>query len=224
MKKQSFLRTFRRKISYSDQFINFLAGLLSFLIILYSKSLKIKFIIHPLIKRSIQNKLLVGFWHGRLFLLIPSFTKWDFVILTDLSWAGELLTCILKRFGYEVVRGSSKRQGIQGLFRIIYKMKEGYSGALAVDGPRGPVFKTKPGVLLISRKMDYPIVPLTFGANRFWILKKTWDQFLIPKPFSKCIVAMGHPIYPTSQNGQYTVEQLNQTLMNWTTEIDTRLK
>ena len=98
------------------------------------------------------------------------------------------------------------------------------SGALAVDGPRGPVFQTKPGVLLLSRKLNYPIVPVTYGTNQSWLLKKTWDQFLIPKPFANCIVAMGKPIWTATQKNKFKTQDLDQILTRWTAEIDKRVE
>jgi len=111
----------------------------------------------------------------------------------DKSWAAEILTRMVRKFGFQVVRGSSKRGGFRGLLDMKTLIMQGYGGALAVDGPHGPIYKTKPGVLYLSQKLGYPIIPLTFAASRAWTLMGTWDHFVIPKPFSKCLVHLGPP-------------------------------
>ena len=37
-----------------------------------------------------------------------------------------------------------------------------------------------------------PIVPIACAADRAWYLNR-WDDFMIPKPFARVVVAVGEP-------------------------------
>ena len=63
-------------------------------------------------------------------------------------------------------------------------MKNGNDVGLTPDGSRGPKYQAKSGALLISKASRSPVLLLSFsyhGAIRL----KSWDQFMIPLPFSK---------------------------------------
>jgi hypothetical protein len=76
-------------------------------------------------------------------------------------------------------------------------MKSGYSIVTTADGPRGPQYEFKPGAVLMARVGGVPIVPIGCAADRAWYLRKRWDDFMIPKPFARIILAVGEP-YPIS--------------------------
>jgi len=217
------LKSLRRRITYSDGFINFLASLAVFVITCYTKTLRIRYYFHPDFLRLDRTKVFYGFWHGRQFLLVPSFGNWHISIMSDLSWAGEIQTRILSRFGYVIVRGSSKRKGAQALLTMKKVIENGAAGGFALDGPSGPIYKSKPGILFLAQKMGYPIIPLTASADQAWILKKTWCRYLLPKPFARCYVAMGKPIRVLKGNVGPTSEELDRILIDWTAQIDRKV-
>ncbi|MBN1780033.1 DUF374 domain-containing protein [bacterium] len=218
------LKKWRRRITYSDPFLEFITSFAVFFIKCYIRLLNIRVHIHDTTRAIDTNKLLVAFWHGRLLLPIPVFGHWHMVILTDKSWAGEVLARILRKFGHLVVRGSSKRGGFRGVLDMKALMQKGHGGALAVDGPHGPVFRTKPGIIYLSQKLGYPLVPLTFGTDRAWILKSTWDRFVLPKPFARCLVHMGPPIPESTVKGGLQPEQLDRILMDFTAAADEKAR
>jgi lysophospholipid acyltransferase (LPLAT)-like uncharacterized protein len=213
-------KTWRRSITYSEGFYRFITSLIVFIIKSYLALLNIKADYHPEFKKLDKHKALYAFWHGRLLLLAPMFKNWRIIIMTDKSWAGEILAHVLTRFGNIVVRGSSKRGGVRGILDMRKAMRQGHGGALAVDGPRGPVYRTKPGILYLSQKFGYPIVPLAFGADRVWVLESTWDKFVIPKPFAKCYVEMGAPIWKSTEKDAMNENELDKILMDFTAYTD----
>ncbi|MBN2340882.1 MAG: DUF374 domain-containing protein [Deltaproteobacteria bacterium] len=217
------LKTFRRRITYSESFYQFASGLAMLLIRAYLPLLRIRKYFHPEFQKLDRNRVFYGFWHGRLLLLVPAFGPWHVTIMTDLSWAGELLARILTRFGYHVVRGSSKRGGFQGVIHMKKKVETGVSGALALDGPRGPYRESKPGVLFLSQKMDYPIVPLAFGADRYWTLN-TWDRVVVPKPFARCFVGIGKPVTSDQIRQGFDVRKLDTLINDWTEMCDRKAR
>jgi lysophospholipid acyltransferase (LPLAT)-like uncharacterized protein len=107
---------------------------------------------------------------------------------------GELAAMIVRNMGGEVIRGSSSHTGARAL-RDYYQAlaHEGVSPAITPDGPRGPPWKFKPGAVLLAQLSGRPMIPLSYAASSAWKIK--WDRFVIPKPFSRIVVAVGEPVY-----------------------------
>ena len=213
------LKPFRRRITYSERFVDFLAALGFFVITLYARTLKIRYVFHPDFLALDRTKVCFGFWHGRQFLLVPGFGRWNVCLMTDVSWAGEIQTRIMARFGYTVVRGSSKRKGVQALLNMKRAMEQGTSGAFALDGPRGPIHRSKPGIVFLAQKLGYPIIPVATTADRAWVFRNTWCRYLLPKPFSRCIVAFGQPVWADG----LATEALDRILAAWTVRTDRKV-
>ncbi len=210
----------RRRITYSTWFINLVASMAVLFFYFYFPLLKIRYYFHPEFLKIGHSKVLFGFWHGRQFLLIPSFRHFHAAVMSDVSWAGDIQSKILTRLNYLVVRGSSKRKSVQALVRMKKIMEDGHPGAFALDGPSGPIYQSKPGILFLAKKLDYPIIPVTASADRIWILGKTWCRYLVPKPFARCYVAMGKPISATLGQKRITTEDLDRLLIEWTLKAD----
>lgn len=119
--------------------------------------------------------------------------------LTSTSKDGELMTRVLRLMGYNCIRGSSNKNPVSALLNIIdYSLKTKNSAVMAVDGPRGPIYKVKNGVLMLAKKTGFPIIPLVAKPDKAFCLKKSWNQALIPKPFSKVQILFGKPIFIAS--------------------------
>lgn len=136
-----------------------------------------------------------AFWHGRQFLLLFTHRHTGIVLPSSESRDGAIQAMILKRFGYGVVRGSSKRKGAQALLGLVESLRSGKTIGLAVDGPRGPLYEVKPGLTYLAGKINKPIVPVVTSAKRFWILERIWDKYLLPVPFTRGVVMYGEPIW-----------------------------
>jgi lysophospholipid acyltransferase (LPLAT)-like uncharacterized protein len=50
------------------------------------------------------------------------------------------------------------------------------------------------------------------GLERAWTLKKTWDLFQIPKPFTCAVVVIAPPIEVGQDANRETVEQKHQEM------------
>ena len=176
------------------------ARILSFiawsLLSLWCRTLRITFINKeiPDRLRAEGKNVIFAFWHGRQFLLFHTHRELGVVIPASESRDGEIQAGVLTRFGFEIVRGSSKRKGAQALLGLVDGLRRGKHIALAVDGPRGPIYEVKHGVTYLAGKLDKPIVPVITSAKRFWILGKIWDKYLLPVPFTRAIVMYGEPI------------------------------
>ncbi len=40
-----------------------------------------------------------------------------------------------------------------------------------------------------------PIVPTITSARHRWVFSKSWDRFMVPKPFSRVIIRFAEPVY-----------------------------
>ena len=134
-----------------------------------------------------NEPIMIAFWHGKL-LLAPFIYKKlrkDVkigVIISD-HFDGKIIAKTMGFFGFETIRGSSSKGGIKVLKESFRKIGEGYDIAITPDGPRGPLHSLADGIVSISQKKNLKIVTINYKASSFWELK-SWDKFMIPKPFS----------------------------------------
>jgi lysophospholipid acyltransferase (LPLAT)-like uncharacterized protein len=176
------------------------ARILSFigwsLMFLWSSTVRIRFMDRGIPEglRAQGRNIIYAFWHGRQFLLFYAYRNTGIVIPASESRDGEIQAGIIGRFGLGVVRGSSKRKGAQALLGLVDALRGGKDIAIAVDGPRGPVYEVKQGITYIAGKLSIPIVPLSVAAKHAWVLKKIWDKYLLPVPFTECVIMYGEPI------------------------------
>lgn len=132
------------------------------------------------------------FWHGQLLSLVHYHRNEGAVVLVSEHSDGEYVTQVLHRLGFETARGSSTRGGAKGLRSILRAARAGKVLAFTPDGPKGPRHEFKWGALVAAQISGLPVVPITVGAERAWYLK-SWDRFMIPKPFSKLRIRYGAP-------------------------------
>jgi lysophospholipid acyltransferase (LPLAT)-like uncharacterized protein len=126
---------------------------------------------------------------------------------------GELISTIGRFFGYTAVRGSSSRGGKEATREMVDHLQAGKRCAITPDGPRGPRREMKPGAVNIARLTGCPVVPFGFAAERCWRLK-SWDRFIIPKPFSRAVFVYGDPILVSKEGGedQKFMEQIQKEM------------
>ena len=161
--------------------------------------------------RAKGERIIFTFWHGRLLMMPFSAGRERATILISQHRDGEYIARIAECLGNRVVRGSARRGGAQAFRQLLQCLKEGSNVAITPDGPKGPRQQVKAGVLELSRLSGMPILPGAFGAWPRTILK-SWDQFLVPRPFGRGVFVWGKPIYVPEDADKATVEKL-QTLL-----------
>lgn len=132
-------------------------------------------------------------WHARLLLLPYLYRRRGLFALVSRSEDGSMISDLVRRFGFVTVRGSSSRGGAEGLRSLARAIGEGHSVVVVPDGPRGPREVLKAGVVVLARLTGAHVVPLALAASSEW-RAHSWDEFRIPKPFSRCVVRFGEPI------------------------------
>ena len=171
-------------------------NLICFLAPFYHKTLKVKEIDRDIRESLLDEygRLIYAFWHNRFFPLILENRDSGIVVLVSLSKDGDLIDAILRKFGFETVRGSTSRGAISALKALVRKINQGKSVAIMPDGPKGPVYEVKEGVISLSKLTGIPILPVTVVYSSFWELS-SWDRFRIPKPFSRVLIKYGDPLF-----------------------------
>lgn len=144
---------------------------------------------------EIKGPRIYAHWHGDELLLIGAHAFQKMVVLSSRSRDGSRLAHLLRFLGYRVVRGSSSRAGAGGLKGLIDAVDEFQCDAsLAVDGPRGPIFEVKMGVVKLAQLSRRPLMPGVASARSKYIFEKAWNKCFLPYPFSRCVVLYGDPI------------------------------
>ncbi len=155
--------------------------------------------------------LLFALWHGEHFPVLLAYRDRGIVVITSQSKDGEILTRILQRFGYRCIRGSSTRGGTRALVDLTRAVQQHHDATLAVDGPKGPRHQVKPGILLLAKLTGCPIVPALVVNRRAWRIR-SWDRYEIPKPFSRCEIHMGEPMFVPGDADDAALESLREVL------------
>lgn len=117
-------------------------------------------------------------------------------VLVSHSKDGTLLASYFKKIGFQVARGSSSKGAASGfleLLRIVTEKKLSWV-TFAMDGPRGPIGKSKNGVFKLAELLDAPVVPVVALASSRWTFVRSWSKSFIPKPFCKLEAKFLEPI------------------------------
>jgi len=151
--------------------------------------------------------IIYAFWHGRM--LIPAYTHRNrgIAIMVSRNVDGEYITQVISRMGFKPVRGSTSRGAVEAMNQMVKISKESRDLAMTPDGPRGPKYVVQPGVIFLAKKTARVIVPAGISVDRYWQMP-SWDEFRIPKPFSRAHILFGSPIPVGPEIGDEEVHQL----------------
>jgi lysophospholipid acyltransferase (LPLAT)-like uncharacterized protein len=137
------------------------------------------------------------FWHSTLLVISYLFGNTGKAAIVSRSKDGRIAAEVAKRWGHEAIFGSSARGGADAMRQSVRSIKAGRSLGITPDGPKGPVNVAKPGAAQIAIVSKAPLVTIKAETERAWRLK-SWDRFMIPKPFAKINITLSEPIYPPS--------------------------
>jgi lysophospholipid acyltransferase (LPLAT)-like uncharacterized protein len=143
--------------------------------------------------------VIIAFWHNRTALM--AFFYWRYcpgrAVLTFISRSrdGQFIADVAARFGVKAVRGSSSRYGTSAMLSAIRAASDQHVDlAITPDGPRGPCYHIRPGLIRLAQATQRPIVAVTYQL-KWKCLLKSWDRFQVPLPFSACRLITGKPIF-----------------------------
>ena len=163
--------------------------------------------------KPITENYIGALWHNRL-LIFPLVLRRFFpnrrgAALISASRDGDLLTDAIRRFGYNVIRGSSSRLGASAILQLTEELASGRDVVITPDGPRGPVYELGPGIIFLAQKSGALVLPMNLEYSHCWRLG-SWDRFIIPQPFSKVrvLISRPHHINPTGTPEEFEAERL----------------
>ena len=165
-------------------------GVLVFLAItLYRLTLRLAIVgeEHRQAIRAKGKKPLHAIWHQRMVGGILAHRGEGYVTMASKSEDGELIATFLKYWGFVAARGSSSRDGDVATLEFLDALRRAPGGALTPDGPRGPARRCKRGILTLAEEGNGVVLPSSSSSSRPRFLN-SWDRFLLPLPFSRCVV------------------------------------
>ncbi len=147
------------------------------------------------------------FWHRSLLACAHRFRHRRIAILISQSFDGELIARTVERLGFLAVRGSSSRAGASGLRNLQRAYETHHICAITADGPRGPAMIAKPGAAHLAALVNATDIGAFYALpDRAWQLR-SWDRFLIPKPFSRVLVTWPAHISPDLPSTQAALDR-----------------
>lgn len=136
--------------------------------------------------------MVMALWHGQLLPLAFYLRNLGMSVLVSEHRDGEIIAQILERMGYTMIRGSSTRGGARALVEMIKALRGGIAVCITPDGPKGPARTFAPGAAVAAQRAGVPITTMYVTVERAWTLK-SWDRFMIPKPFARVVLHFGAP-------------------------------
>lgn len=151
---------------------------------------------------------IVAFWHGHMLPVWKYCSRFNPAALVSMSKDGEILSGLLEKWNYKVVRGSSSKGGSEALAQLTGLAKNNMT-LITPDGPQGPAKKFKAGAIIASQRSKAPLY--LCGIKCEWEKKfsKSWDNFTLPLPFAKILLNFS---FYGNINQEYGREKINEII------------
>jgi hypothetical protein len=143
-------------------------------------------------RRTAGLPTVLALWHGQMLPLLWHHRDGDVRVLVSEHRDGEIITRVLRAFGFATVRGSTSRGGARALLELVRELRAGREVAVTPDGPRGPRHTYAPGALVAAQRAGAAVVGVAAHVDRAWRLG-SWDAFEIPRPFARITIAYSAP-------------------------------
>ena len=164
--------------------------------------------------KSLTGPYILTLWHGRIFYLFYYLRRHpDYFLLISPSEDGDLLASLARLMGYSVIRGSSYKKAVPAARSLIKVLRRNQRIIIIADGSRGPRCVAQSGSLQLAGITGAPVFPMTFGSKNKLVLN-SWDKFIIPMPFTRCIVNFGSPITVARKSFEQDIEDKRLELEN----------
>jgi lysophospholipid acyltransferase (LPLAT)-like uncharacterized protein len=151
------------------------------------------------------------FWHE--YILFPLYLRGhcNLTMLVSRHRDAEILSRVARHLGFQFVRGSTQRGGTAALRALLRKSRQ-TNLAITPDGPRGPRRRMAPGAVYLASRLGLPLVAMGFGYERPWRVRRAWDQFAIPRPYSRARAVVSPDLYVPSGLDRRGLEHFRQRI------------
>lgn len=150
---------------------------------------------HRLVLRGKNQRFIYALWHNRQVFFTFTHRDKGAAVLVSQSRDGDIVAKIMELSRIEAPRGSSSRGGAAAVRDMMGMVARGLDIGITPDGPKGPVYEVKQGVLFLAQKLGIPILPVTNAISRKLVLRRSWDHYQVPLPFSRSVVRYAPAIF-----------------------------
>jgi len=225
-----------KRILRSDVVQSIVCALAAFYIFIVRKTSRFEAVNEEIPQRfwDKNQPFILGFWHGRLLMMLYCWprrgrNKKPMHMLISGHRDGQLISRTVRHFNISTVKGSSAKKGAAdkggaAAFRsLVALLKQGISVGITPDGPRGPYMQASSGAVQLARLSGVPIVPIGFSVKSGKHLK-SWDRFLVPRPFTKGVYVWGDPLVIDKKDDvEERRAQLQEVLITLTQQADAEM-
>lgn len=163
-----------------------------------------------------SKRLILMLWHNRISItpaILLQFTRdQNFTAFISNSRDGAYLASVVESYSRGRTIRVPHNLKHEALRKVIKQLKQTDDIVIITpDGPRGPKYQVKGGIVLAAKGSHAKVVPMSWRASKYWQLK-TWDGMMIPKPFSKVHVSFGAPINLNEEKSENPISILENAL------------
>ena len=163
------------------------------------------------------KSVILSVWHGQLLSVVHDLRKENFYAIAGTHEDAEIISRIATKWGWNMMRGSSKEKGDVVYKNMINALKKpGNAVFITPDGPTGPARVPKPGGIRAAQATNAAIIPISVHSTRRWGFTN-WDTFYLEKPFGKIFIQYGEPIF---FNKEQDFDECSQTLIEKMNELE----
>ena len=167
-----------------------------------------------------NQSVIVSTWHSNLLSVFYNLRSLDVHALAGTHNDAELISQVALKWGWKMIRGSSKEDGSIAYKEILKTLKtRGSIVFITPDGPTGPPKIPKPGIIRAAQATSAAIIPTSVFATKRWGFTN-WDTFYLEKPFGEIFIHYGDPIYLEKELSYKEAEKQFQKGMKDSHEIN----
>jgi len=164
-----------------------------------------------------KKPFILCFWHGRL-LMMPF--AWNpptngakggareapIHMLISAHHDGKLIARAVGHFGIDTIAGSDNRNTLSAMRSLVRTVRGGGCIGITPDSPPGPRMRAKPGVAMLARLAQVPVIPASYSITRSKVLN-SWDRLIVPKPFGRGVFLWGQPIAVAADADEQAIDR-----------------
>jgi lysophospholipid acyltransferase (LPLAT)-like uncharacterized protein len=168
--------------------------------------------VDPAVARRSGKRFIYAFFH-EVMLFPAHYWAWpEMQILISDHRDGELITQVVRRLGFGVVRGSTTRGGARALREMTRRIDRGHL-CVTPDGPRGPRRHVHQGLVYLASRTGFPIVGAGMAFQHGW-RARSWDRFCVPRPFTAATCVAPAAVEVPRDANRETLEACRQEVEN----------
>jgi lysophospholipid acyltransferase (LPLAT)-like uncharacterized protein len=160
---------------------------------------------------DLKSTAVIAFWHQ--YMLAGWFINrkiQNSTALISRSKDGDILASIVEHWGIKQIRGSSSDKGSKVLQMMIESIHDDNTILITPDGPRGPAKFPKPGAVLGAQRSGKSLILCRIQYSLAYMFKKSWDQFLLPLPFTTVYIEYSQPLFIPLECDQQEIDNTLQ--------------